>query len=237
MKGKTTKGKTADPTKLMEQADKAKAQRKADKKAKRMERKEQKAQLAEKHSTGLHTIPDKKGNGSRVVNAAGNIRAVTFATPESLQGDYKNIKDAKLAAREESRQHRKPLYLNVMADGSFSYSLKYDKDSSSHCFRNGAEVAMVIPTKSAAKQNKQTVETENSQVMATIKGKPAKKATSQAVRKVEGTKKEMKVKDIIVLLKKGVRVLNKKGKLFNINKLKTKSADLLRTAFVQSKAA
>lgn len=212
--------------KLLEQGKASIAKKKEDKKAKKAARKEKQAELASQTSKGLRVKHDKIGNGSKVVNAAGATRSVTYPIPESLQGDFKDLKTAKAGAKDESRAHRQPIYINVLGDGSFNYSTKYDKDSSLHCFRNGSEVAMIVTKQSEPKEN-------NKQMATTTKGKPAKKAAVKSNVKVEGTKKEMKVKDIIAGLKKGQRIVNKKGRLFNAKKLAAKSPDLIRLAFIQ----
>jgi len=201
----------ADVGAMMEQDDKRTADKQAADKIKREEKAIQRKELSSKVNAGLRVVHNKHGNGSKVVNSAGDTRAVTANIPDSLKGLTSNLKEAKIATRDESTKQRRPLYINVLQDGSFDMSSRYDKDSSLHCFLNGAEVAMIVTKKSTVKENNNN---QNLEIMSTTtKGKTeVKKVAAKKTANATGKVIEKTVAQVLALIKAGKEVWTASGR-------------------------
>lgn len=163
-------------------------------------------------------------------------RATEVKGGSTYSGKNFTLKEAKLYAEDESKQHRKPLYVNVTEVGDFDFSLRYDPKSSLHCYVNGSEVAMVIPKKNGTKTIKQTAEAGESETQEEMATSTAKKATP--AKKVTGGAKIQKltIKAIVGLLKKGMKVRHERGFLPKLKNLTKKNQDLVWPVSVEGKA-
>lgn len=225
-----------DVNKLVEEGDASLLAQREERRTKRQERVEARKELSSKVNAGLRIVHNKFGNGSKVVNAAGDARAVTANIPDSLKGLTTSLKDIKNTTREESRKQRPPLYINVMQDGSFDYSGRYDKDSSLHCYLNGSEVAMIIPKKAKKNEVKQiendsneeeVMEKKTGKTVKTVAKVATKKESADRPAKVSGTFKPTKIKDIVAALKAKKVVRHERGFLPKLKNLITKNQDLM----------
>lgn len=209
-----------DIEKLVDKGKESLANKRNERKA---QRKEARVARKEASGTGDGSIKHHKDGSSTTYDKRGQAVAKTFAQ----NGKSFTLKEAKLHAKDESKQHRKPLYVNVTEKGDFDFGLGYDPKSSLHCYRNGSEVAMEVPKKGPS-SIKQTPEGENSTTMAKAKknDRPAKKSV--------GKIQKLSIKAIVALLKKGKVVRHERGFLPKLKNLTKKNQDLVWPVSVEA---
>jgi hypothetical protein len=145
-----------------------------------------------------------------------NTTPIRISNTDNAKGF--TLKEALRMAKEESKVHRRPVYVNVDSDGLFDMSLFFGHEKSLHCFRNGHEVQMVIPTKQELKKQKQstinqTSEDENLDIMNTTKNKKAtKKVAAKKETAPKGNAKEITVAEATKLIKAGKELWTASGK-------------------------
>lgn len=147
---------------------------------------------------------------------------------------------AKLEAKSRTLTNKgKTIYINGSVKGDCSLSDKPSGSQTLMAFANGAEIPMPAKVLAEPKLNKNKLPIKKSKVkiMENTKSKKttAKKASETRKPVARGPLKEMKIKEAILLLKKGVDLYTESGKHANVNKLMKRADKDAKKKFAAAK--